>query len=306
MMQLPRLTLPMPRLSFEWLGVLGNRRMWLYIGYTTLLFLVFLVATFPHEVLVRRVMSMAGSGPRALQFNGARFAWHKGFEISGVKFPGIGDGDTPLLELSHVWVRPLFSALVRGNPYALNLDADLYGGGATAQIDLSNGRFVGTVQLEAIDLGRFRTLTALLQEGQLGGHLSGQLDFEGRTASLESAQASGELVLDRAAIADAKINGITVPDLSLSQTRTKFSIRSSRLEIQEFVANGDVSIQGSGQIVLRTPLQDSALNLRATILPTPSTPDAVRALIGLIPRPSGSKPDAPMTITGTLMQPRVR
>jgi type II secretion system protein N len=304
-MQLPRLRLPRPRLSFEWLGALGNRMLWLYLGYTLLLFVVFLILTFPHDILIHRALSLVNQGG-GLEFNSARFAWYKGYEISGVKLAPSHDGEVPILELSHIWIRPVLSQLLRGNPYTLRLEGDLYGGEAEGELDFADGRFSGTVLFEGIDVGRYRTLTALLDEGRIAGHLSGQFDFEGRGASLENAQGNGEIVLDGAAIAEAKVQGYTVPDLSLKQTKLKFTVRTGRLEVQEFSATGDVNAQGSGQIVLRTPLQDSALNLRATVLPTATTPDAVKALISLIPRTPGSKPDAPMTVTGTLARPRVR
>ena len=305
-MQLPRLRVPLPRLSFEWLSGLGNRTLWLYIGYTFVLFVIFLFVTFPKDVLIRRALSMVNRGSSGIQLSSTRFAWHKGYELTGVKVTTDREGSAPLLELGHVWVRPLLSALIRGNPYALRLASDLYGGDIDGEVDFANGRITGTLHLNGIDLSRYGTLTSLLEEGGLAGRLSGQLDFEGRLASLDSVQGSGELVLDGATVTDAKVEGYTVPNLSLKQTKTKFTIRSGRLEVQEFTATGDVNVQGSGQIVLRSPVQDSALNLRATVLPTSTTPDAVKALISLIPRPAGTKPDAPMTLTGTLSRPRVR
>jgi hypothetical protein len=59
-------------------------------------------------------------------------------------------------------------------------------------------------------------------------------------------------------------------------------------------------------VVLREPLQESILNLRATIQQSLATPDAVKTLVGLIPRAPGSKPDSPIIITGTLAHPHVR
>ena len=117
---------------------------------------------------------------------------------------------------------------------------------------------------------------------------------------------SGELKIDGAGITEGKVGGFTVPDLNLKQTKVKFTVRSGRLELQEFTATGDVSVQGSGQIVLREPFQDSVLNLRVTLLPTPTTPDAVKTLLAMIPRPAGNKPDAPLTVTGTVARPRMR
>jgi type II secretion system protein N len=302
-MRLPQLQLP--RLSFEWLGAFGHRMTWLYIAYTSVLFVIFLLLTFPTDLLVRRAISMV-SAPGEIEFSTSRFAWHRGFELAGLRLPPPGEGRPPVIELNHLWVRPLLSALLRGNPYALRLEADLYGGVAAGDINLSNGRLVGALEWQSINIARYPNLTSWLEEGRIAGRISGRLDFEGRGLNLDATQGSGEIVLDDAEIIDAKVDGFSVPNLGLSQTRLKFTIRGGRLEIQELNATGDVNVQGSGQIVLRTPFQDSALNLRATLQPTASTPDALRALMAMIPRPPGAKPDAPMTIAGTIASPRIR
>jgi hypothetical protein len=65
-------------------------------------------------------------------------------------------------------------------------------------------------------------------------------------------------------------------------------------------------VQGSGNVTLREPLSESILNLRATIQQSLATPDALKTLVALIPRPPGSKPDAPVMISGTLGRPHVR
>lgn len=305
-MRLPHLSLPLPRLSFEWLGALGNRRLWLYVAYTVALFLVFLVATFPHDMVIRRVLAAVNGDSGRVQFTDARFAWHRGYEIDGVRVAGNDENAAPLLEMSRFWVRPSLPALLRGNPYAVQVQGDLYGGNAGGNLDFTAGTLAGNLDWRAVDLGRYRTLTSLLQDGQITGRLSGRVDFESRGNGIEGTQGGGDVVIDGAALSGVKVEGFTVPDLSFKQVRLKFTLRGGRLEVQELVANGDVSLQGSGQVVLRMPIQESSLNLRATILPTATTPDGVKAMIGLIPRPPGAKPDAPLTVTGTLLRPRVR
>ena len=92
-------------------------------------------------------------------------------------------------------------------------------------------------------------------------------------------------------------------DLSL---RGKFSVGGGHVAVQDVQTAGDLNLQGAGQITLKDPIGDSALNLRATITTGLDTPDAIKTLVGLIPRAPGAKPDAPITVTGTLANPRVR
>jgi type II secretion system protein N len=236
-----------------------------------------------------------------------RFAWFHGYEIDGVRLTSAtSDGQAPYLECNRLWVRPALGALLRGNLYDFLLRADLYGGTANGEVRINGPSMAGALVWEDLSLGRYRGLTALLDEGQVAGRVSGTLNFEGRAPNLNPGQGTGELFIDGAALTGAKVAGFPVPDLRLRQTRTKFVVREGRLEVQEFQATGDVDVQASGNIVLRDPPEESMLNLRVTIQQSLATPDAVKTLVGLIPRPPGSKPDAPIMLTGTLARPRVR
>jgi type II secretion system protein N len=304
-MRFPRLRLPLPRLSFEWIGALGGRTTLLYIGYTLALFVLFLLVTFPHELLVRRALSSVNRGAVEIDFKSLNLDYD-GYMISGARVgPAVGD-EAPYLECSRLWVRPSLAALVRGNPYDFLVSADLYGGQAAGEVSLATGQLTGSLQWRDLEIGRYRTLTSMLEEGQVTGKVSGQFSFETPPNNLVAGQGSGEVSVDGAGITAAKVNGFTVPDVKLRQARAKFQVRPGHLEIQEAQTVGDINAQGSGQISLREPLQDSALNLRATIVTGLETPDAIKTLVAMIPRQPGAKPDAPISITGTFAAPRIR
>jgi len=304
-MRLPRLRLPRLRLSFEWIGALGGRTMLLYVGYTLTLFVICLLFTFPHELLVRRALSGVNRGPVEIDFKSLNLTY-SGYEITGARVAAVPDDQPPYVECSRLWVRPSLTALLRGNPYDLLLYADMYGGQARGEVDVAGGGLNGWVQWHDFELNRYRPVTALLDEGKLGGKVSGQLTFEARGNNPAAGQGTGDLSIDGASISAAKVNGFTVPDLKLRQARAKFQVRPGHVELQEFQTAGDINAQGSGQITPRDPIQESVLNLRATVVTGLETPDAIKALVALIPRPAGSKPDTPITITGTLSAPRVR
>ena len=304
-MRLPRLRLPRPRLSFEWIGALGGRTTLLYVGYTLALFLVFLLLTFPHELLVRRALSGVNRGPVEVDFKSLSVGLN-GYDIAGARVGPAVDDQPPYVECSRLWVRPSLEALLRGNPYDFLVSADLYGGKARGEVNVAAGGLAGSVQWRDVDIGRYRTVTSLLDEGQLTGKLSGQFSFETRANNVSAGQGNGEISIDGASITAAKVNGLTVPDVKLRQTRAKFQVRTGHIEVQEFQTAGDINAQGSGQITVRDPLQDSVLNLRVTVVTGLETPDAIKTLVAMIPRQPGAKPDAPISITGTLASPRVR
>jgi type II secretion system protein N len=304
-MRLPAIRIP--RLSFEWLGALGGRTTWLYIGYTAVLFAVCLFITFPHELLIRRVLTGVNRGPVGIEFTSARFAWWDGYDLIGMRFgPIADDSQPPYLECSHMFVRPALGPLIHGNPYDLLLRAELYGGAARGEISLTGNNLAGYIHFSDLSLNRYRTLTSLLDEGQLNGRLSGDLTFQAVNGKFNAGTAGGELRLEGGGLAAAKVNGFTVPDIRFRESKLKFAVKDGRVEIQEFQATGDVNVQASGNITLHEPIQDSVLNFRGTVEQSLATPDAIKTLVALIPRPAGAKPDTPITLTGTLARPRLR
>jgi hypothetical protein len=46
--------------------------------------------------------------------------------------------------------------------------------------------------------------------------------------------------------------------------------------------------------------------MRVTVVPGNDATDDIKTLLSLIPRPKNARLDAPITITGTLRQPRLR
>jgi len=270
------------------------------------LFLVFLLVTFPHEMVLRRLVNHLNRGPLGLSFGTAGIAPLKGYELGGFRIGGDEEGQTPVLETSKVWIRPQFGELLRGNPYAMSITSELYGGTLEGSVAYKDGGIAGTLEWKDLNIGRYRALTSQLEEGEIAGRLSGNVTFDARGQNFQQGQANGDIELNGAALTKAKINGWPIPDLQLKQTRAKFKVSGGRLDLTDLTSSGDVSLQGSGQILLKEPVGESSLNLRATITATPQTPDVLKAAIALIPRPQGSKPDAPVTITGTLSRPRLR
>jgi len=301
--------MPLPRLSFPRFAPSGpSATMALYAGFTFVLFVVFLVVTFPYDVLVRRALSGLQGSPVVIDFQVARFAWHRGIALDGFELR-LADAATPVpaLEAASVWLRPAFGQLVRGNPYAIELQADLYGGTAAVDADLSAGRLVGTVSLDAISIGRYGPLASMLEEGRLGGRVDADFSFASTLAAVAAGQATGSVRLSQAALQEAKISGFGVPDIHLDDAKLDFALQNGRVDIAEFNAKGkEIIMSADGQISLRDPVADSVLNLRATIMPGPEAPDPIRGLLQLIPRPAGVAIDAPVRITGTIARPRVR
>jgi type II secretion system protein N len=277
--------------------------------YTVVLFCLFLIAQFPHDVVVRRALASIDLNPYQLDYTTTRFAWWRGLELRGLQLSRAGDdqGTPPLFESSSIFIRPGFSGLLRGELGSVFVSALLYGGNVDGSWATSNGMQRATLELHGLDIGRYRFLTMALGEGQIAGQLSGAVSAEMRRGNVREGQIAGEIELANGQMAGVTINGLVVPEVNFDTIAAKFAVNGGHIDIEEFHADGrELRASGSGQITLRTPLNDSVLNLKATVQPGPEPSDSVKGLLMLIPRPKNAKPDAPMTITGTLAQPRVR
>lgn len=306
-MRIPQVRLP--NLSFGVFAFpefLSNRLFWAYCGYTLVVFFVALVFTFPHDLLIQHALRNLDRGPLALRVQSAGVSPLRGYELAGFRLGGEEEGQPPLLEFTSVWARPLWSEWIKGNFYAAVLGAELYGGHMAGTLAYRNTGLSGNLTWQQLQLARYRTLQAQLEEGQILGQVSGNVAFELRGAAFQQGQATGELTVDGLRLDRAKINGWPVPDIHLKQVKSKFRVSPGRIDLSDLATAGDLVVQGSGQIVLREPYGESALNLRLTVAPGPQASDTIKAVLALLPKPTGGKPDAPVTVSGTLAHPRVR
>jgi type II secretion system protein N len=284
-----------------------TRRVALYVLYTVVLFAVFMLVNFPYLALVDRQLEGLRSGPLRVEVAGARFAWWHGLELLGVRLIDADFGHQPLLEIPRSYLRPSWLGLMRGQLASAELEAEAYGGRTSWQ--WSSGSDVGRVQgrLEGLQVGRHRALMALFDAGQISGLLSGEVDVEIRKGDASAAKIDGQLSVDGLAASELVYRGTSLLDLGFDDTTLKFSVQGGRVEIEELNATGpDLEVSASGQIGLRQPVQDSVLNLRATVTANEGARPEIKGLVSLIPRPKGARANAPIPITGTLAQPRVR
>jgi type II secretion system protein N len=283
------------------------RRPVVYYGlYTFILFLIFIVVTFPHEVLVRRVLDMVQSNSVAVTIDGASFAWWNGYELDGLKLSAlpIKEGAPPLIEWSRLQLRPDYRALLRGKLESVSLWGELYGGSADGVFTLaqSNPPIVNAhLEWSGVEIRRYRALTTWLDEGRLSGTLAGW--FEGQGTVGTPPQGEGEIFLQKAGLVGGKIMGFTVPDLAVDDAKSKFILKGDKLELQDVALSGnDIGIQLKGYITLREPLGQSIPNLNLTIQ---KLPESLKPIVTIF-APRAKALPAQMTIGGTLARPQIK
>jgi len=307
-MRLPSLRLP--RLALDWLEIAGGRRLLLYGFYTSVLFVVFLFANFPHHAVTQRLLDSLNLKSQGLNLEVAdtRFAWWRGFELQRVRLAPLDPDRAAFLDASSLFVRPGFDGLLRGHISNVHVAGLMYGGEVDTDLALDKDMRRAMITVDRVQLQRYPLLTELLQDGTLSGLLSGVLSVEQRGSDNADTRAAGEFDLKNLSIANAKVSIFPVPALHFDKSNLKFSLQAGRLEVQDLDADGpDMNLSISGQIALRQPISDSVLNLKLTAVPGPDSPEEVKNLLALLPPPAkGAKPDAPHVVSGTLARPRVR
>jgi type II secretion system protein N len=283
------------------------RRPVVYYGlYTFVLFLVFIIVTFPHEVLVRRALDMVQSNSVSVTIDGANFAWWNGYELDGLKLTALPlkEGSPPLIEWSRLQLRPNYRSLLKGKLESVALWGELYGGTADGIFTLtqtSPPAVNAHVEWSGLEIRRYRALTTWLDEGRLSGTLGGWFDAEATNGT--PPQGEGEIFLQRAGLAGGKIMGFTVPDLSIEDAKSKFTLKGDRLELQDVTLTGnEISLQLKGFITLREPLGQSVPNLNLTIQ---KLPESLKPLVTIF-APRAKTLPAQMVIGGTLGRPQVK
>jgi len=302
-MAVPALSLP--SFSGGFFGFL--RRPVVYYGvYTLVLFLIFIVVTFPHEVLVRRALDSFQSNSVAVTINGADFAWWNGYELDGLKVSALPlkEGAPPLLEWVRLQLRPDYRSLLRGQMNSVALWGELYGGTAEGKV----GRVPGDpptvnahLEWNGVEIRRYQALTTWLDEGRISGTLAGWFDGSGTPGA--PPQGEGEIFLQHAGLTGGKIMGFTVPDLNIEDAKSKFVLKGDRLEVQDVTLTGnDLSLTVKGYITLREPLGQSVPNLSLTIQ---KLPESLKGLVAVF-APRAKALPAQLNLAGTLGRPQVR
>jgi type II secretion system protein N len=282
-------------------------RLALYALYTAVLFVVFLLATFPWELAVRRALAGAAHGPVAVEIDGVRLGWTLAATVDELRLVPRGDGSGPPLVLARaVRAAPSWLGLLRAHPYPLAVRADLYGGALAGTLDLRPAALALDAGLEGVDLARWSGL-ARLAEGAARGRVSGRIALSGDPARPTTLNGGFELRAADLALEGAKVRGIAVPDLHFAELRIVASVTSGRVDLTELAADGrELVVRGEGNLLLRGPLPASLMSLTLTLAPAAGAPDGLRLALNLLPGTTGSDGGRTLRLSGALGQPRVQ
>jgi type II secretion system protein N len=285
----------------------GRVRLVLYALYTSGLFGIFLVATLPHQLVVRRMLDRAVTAPFAVEVGAVRLGWTLAYTFDELRLlPVGGDPNVPLLAASNVRVAPSFLGLLRGRPYPLGVHAHLYDGTLAATVDLRPADFEVSAVLGDVDVARYAGLR-LFMEGVLRGRLGGTVELRGDARKPAAMNGHIELRAAGLALEGGSIRGIAVPALHFSELRIAGTVRNGRLELSDLAAAGqEVNLSSEGTVFLQQPLGASLVNMALTLQPAADVPPELRLALSLLPGEVGADGARKFRLVGSLAQPRVQ
>ena len=285
----------------------GSVPLALYGVYAILLYLVFVAATFPHELALRQVLEPAATAPVAVELRGVRLGWTLAYTIDELRLVRRGaDPALPLLSATHVHAAPSLLGLLRGRPFPLDLRADLYGGTVEGTVDLEPDAFAVRATLANVDVGRYAGLR-LFTAGSPHGRVDATIELAGNAARVTTTAGRFDVRAVDLALEGADAFGLTGAGVHVPELHVSGTIKGGRLEVGEMNARGrEVGVSGTGNVLLAYPLAASLLNLDVTLTPTSEFPDKLRPLLTLIPGDAAADGARHAHLSGTIAQPRLK
>jgi type II secretion system protein N len=276
-----------------------------YAAFTTIVFLVALVVSLPHDLIAARALDLATArAPVRIGFRSVALAFPNGYRFTDVRVTPPGGAD-PLATLAEVTVRVPFGALVTGDVRQAVFSGRAYGGEFRGHARLAGNTVTGALDASGIGLGP-ALAPFVPPPGRVQGDatLSLQLSGDGRTT--QSTEGTVTLAVRDLALEQVSVRGFRVPDIAFPTIDAAAEVFGARLQVREARAAGnDLRFDATGDVLLREPLPQSVLNLRLTIEVPPNAQPALRVATGLLPkRPPGEAPA--YTLKGTIGAPVLR
>ena len=305
-----------PRTSFERLvtragavlGGLGGRGPLLGYGlYTGVLFVLCFVATFPHDLVLQRILHGATEGSAIrIETGVGSLGWTLAYALDSLRVRARDDEAEPVLQAESLRFSPSLLGFLRGSPYPLGIGAALYGGTLRGRIDPRPGSFHVDATLEGVDLARYTGLRPWL-EGTVRGRLEATVAIDGAGRGALAATGPVALRIPGLTLEGAKVLGITVPDLHFNDVHLTGTVKNGRLEISELVADGqEIVVRGEGNVLMRGPVEASVVSLDLVVTPAAGAPDGLKLAVNMLPGMSAEGGARRIGIVGTIGRPTVR
>jgi type II secretion system protein N len=275
---------------------------------------LFLVFTFPYDVLARRIEAEALRAGFELSIGSASGKGLIGVRARDVRLriaPSPGAEPLPELRFEKADVSPdLFALLLRRTSFGFSIDA--YGGTARGHVALSDDPRqpgVRSFSLDAHDLD----LGALPLRELSGVNGAGKLRLAADLPSLvpvETAHGSVTLTMEGAGVTGGAILGMGIPQTTLGRVEGSVTVEKGVARVEKTTARGgDIEADVDGNVNLRPLLSLSQADLHVRFRPSEkwlNDNPALRGMLGFLQNAKQGDGGYLFTFSGPLarMQPR--
>ena len=275
-----------------------------YVAWTSAWFLIFLVLTFPHELIVRQwTDEVAAKSGWQIRFDSVWLRPWNGYHVSRFELVAPGKDTEPWISADEIVLHPPLFALLGRGVLPLGFSGNAYGGELEGVVSSPSHVQATWANLR---LGSYPRLTRLV-DGTWTGAFSGELEIEGK-GDVHTLDGKASIHLKDASLTHGKVQGFTVPDLHFATGDGEAEIKNGRLEIRTLKLTGsDVDAEARGQIYFASANGVPTLSGTLSLKPIPGSPANLEPLLTLWnqnQRPPGGV--YAFTISGPLNAPRIR
>jgi type II secretion system protein N len=291
----------------------GLRRLLLPAG-GIVAFLLFLVVTFPYDVLARRIEMEAQRAGAELTLGSVGAGGLASVRARDVRvriLPSSGSAPWPELRFDRAVVSPdIFAMLLRRTSFGFSVTG--YGGTARGHVALSNDPRqpgVSSFRLDASDVD----LAALPLREMAGVSASGKLRMKADLPALlpvEVARGAVTLSLDDGTVTGGAVMGFAIPRTAVGRLDGSVSVEKGIARVEKTAARGgDVEGDMDGNVNLRPLLSLSQADLHLRFRPADrwlNENAAIKGMMGLIQNARQGDGSYVFTFTGPLSRLQAR
>jgi type II secretion system protein N len=282
-------------------------------GGAVLAFFLFLVLTFPYDVLARRIEMEAKRAGAEISIGSAGVGGLAAVRARDVRVriaPASGEV-WPELRFDRAVVSPdLIALLLRRTSFGFSVEG--YGGTASGHVALSNDPRqpgVSSFRIDASDLD----LSALPLRDLAGVLAAGKLRLKADLPALlpvDTARGSISLALEGAAVTGGSVAGFSLPRTALGRVDGAVAVEKGMARIDKTQARGgDVEADVDGNVNLRPLLSLSQADLHVRFRPSDSWLNEngmIKGMIGLIQNARQGDGSYVFTLNGPLSRMQSR
>jgi type II secretion system protein N len=268
-------------------------------------FALALVPRIPLDPVLRPLLvEVAAEAGLDVRYDRSRLRWY-GIALTDVEIATVGSLDpADALRVSRLDVRPSLRGVIsgrRGAPWVGH--AQLYGGSARLALDVQGPHWTADLEWAGIDLSR---LPAPSVDVRVLGASDGRLSLS--TPGGETPETTGTWNVSGHHLQAAGLRSgrMLLPPLDVTHLETEGSWEGRRLTVDRLAADGPFGeLALSGRIMLREPIEKSALGLALVHRPAAQMPPDLALALRLLLPPGRAGEAQHYTLRGTLAAPTI-